>query len=251
MKSGSLNLLEPSGAHWACYGTPYLFNVCIALYPRCHLAEVVITKINCTSTWALLRCCQNIIFCTHSAHTYGKEQVSPQVLCPLSPVLQQQQLAKTVKKKEPDHITAVSAHFTNAELDNSVKTNYKLLDIFFCQWLIKHASEIWLLCHGSCCGTKRFLRQLINDNLPSETKICVFLDNNFITSDVQQYLIKHKTDLWYPQHVVDWYSICIFFPASEVLHHYAEMEAAPASGWSVAECCQDKHSIHTLSRIQQ
>jgi len=22
MKSGSLNLLEPSGPHWACYGTP-------------------------------------------------------------------------------------------------------------------------------------------------------------------------------------------------------------------------------------
>jgi len=79
----------------------------------------------------------------------------------------------------------------------------------------------------------------------------LFLVNNYITSDVQQYFIKYKTDLWYPQHGVDWYSICIFCPAAEGLHHYAEMEAVPASGWSVAECCQDKHSIHTLLRIQQ
>jgi len=26
MKSGSLNLLEPSGPHWACYGTPLPFT---------------------------------------------------------------------------------------------------------------------------------------------------------------------------------------------------------------------------------
>jgi len=42
---------------------------------------------------------------------------------------------------------------------------------------------------------KRFIGQLINDNLPSETKICVFLVNNSITADVQQYLIQYNTDL--------------------------------------------------------